>query len=128
MVKAANTAVGVRANGRREAKVNRRPFGAIVRDLLIERGVTTGIGNPNWSGLAAQLDGVQYESLRKAVTGERHPSPKIMEQVAKALGVDPSIFWEYNLWEAQRAFDPREVGEDTALANLEAWLRSSHQR
>lgn len=104
------------------SKTIKRPFGAIVRDLLIEREITTGIGNPNWNALAAMVPDVSYESLRKAITNERHPSPKIMEGVAQALGVSPSIFWEYNLWEAQRSFDPREVGEDTALANLEKWV------
>jgi lambda repressor-like predicted transcriptional regulator len=98
-----------------------RSFGAIVRDLLIERDFVTGMGNPNWSGFAAQLDGVNYESLRKAVTGERHPAPKIMEAVASSLGVDPSIFWEYQLYEAQKQFDPKVVGDEAALANLQAW-------
>jgi len=100
----------------------RRPFGAVVRDLLIERELVTGMGNPNWSAFAAQLGEIQYESLRKAVTGERWPSPKIMEMVAQALGVEPRLFWEYQLHEAQRSFDPREVGEDEAIANLQAWL------
>lgn len=102
---------------------HRRPFGAVVRDLLIERDITTGMGNPNWSGFAQQLEGILYETLRKAVTGERWPSAKIMEAVANALDVEPTIFWEYQLWLAQRAFDPREVGEDQAMKNLEAWLK-----
>jgi len=110
-----------------QKQMTKRPFGVIVRDLLIERDFTTPVGNPNWSGFAASLDGIQYESLRKAVTGERRPSPKIMESVAEALDVDPSIFYEYQLWLAQRAFDPAEVGEDTALANLQAWVKSQRR-
>lgn len=102
-----------------------RSFGAIVRDLLIERDFVTGMGNPNWSGFAAQLEGVNYESLRKAVTGERHPAPKIMEAVASSLGVDPSIFWEYQLYEAQKQFDPKIVGDEAALANLQAWQEAA---
>ena len=47
-----------------------RPFGAVVRELLIEQGMVTAIGNPNWMELAQGLEGVSYESLRKAVTGE----------------------------------------------------------
>lgn len=103
----------------------RRSFGQIVRDLLIERGYTTGIGNPNWSGFAQALPDISYESLRKAVTSERDPGVKIMESVAAALGVSPDIFWEYQLAQAQRAFDPKEVGEDEAYANLQQWLAAS---
>lgn len=115
-------AVGSAAMARsRQTAARPRPFGAIVRDLLIERDLVTAMGNPNWSEFALQLEDVHYESLRKAVTGERHPGPKIMEEVAKALGVDPSIFWEYELHQAQQAFDPKVVGEDAALANLDAW-------
>jgi hypothetical protein len=103
----------------------RRSFGAIVRDLLIERGFTTGIGNPNWSGFAQQLGDVSYESLRKAVTQERDPGVKIMEEVARGLGVSPDIFWEYRLAQAQRAFDPREVGMEAAYRNLLLWLEAT---
>lgn len=101
-----------------------RSFGAITRDLLIERGFTTGIGNPNWSGFSLELDDIHYETLRKAVTGDRAPAPKIMEAVAEKLGVDPSIFPEYQLYLVQREFDPREVGEEQAMKNLQFWLSS----
>jgi hypothetical protein len=99
---------------------DKRPFGVVVRDLLIERGYTTGMGNPNWSGFALD-SGVGYESLRKAVTGERAPGAKLMEDVASSLKVSPDTFAEYALLQAQRMFDPREVGTEQALANLEAW-------
>jgi hypothetical protein len=101
-----------------------KPFGTVVRDLLIDRGITTGLGNPNWAEFAMMLDGVGYETLRKAVTGERHPGEKVMEAVAEALDVEPDTFYEYNLLMAQRSFDPREVGADEALANVLAWKRS----
>jgi len=102
-----------------------RQFGAVLRDLLIERGITTGIGNPDWVAFARALPDVSYESLRKAVTGERQPGIKIMQSVASALGVDPDVFWEYQLAQAQRSFNPSEVGEDVAFANLQAWLESN---
>lgn len=100
---------------------NVKPFGVAVRDLLIEHGFTTAMGNPNWAAFALELPTLHYETLRKAVTGERPPGPKVMEEVAETLGVDPLSFQEYALVQAQRAFDPREVGTDQALANLEAW-------
>lgn len=107
------------------AAAEKRPFGAVVRDLMIERGMTTAIGNPNWPELAAQLNGVSYESLRKAVTRERDPGIKIMEAVAAALSVEPETFWEYQLAHVRDMFDPREVGEDQAYANLQAWLANN---
>jgi hypothetical protein len=102
-------------------KSSRKTFGVALRDLLIEREVTTPMGNPDWAGLAQMMDGIHYETLRKAVTGERHPAPKVIEAVSDALGVRPEFFAEYRLWKAQRQFDPREVGLDTALKNLQAW-------
>lgn len=116
----ARTAGGSAAPARTVAKP--RVFGAIVRDLLIEREITTPMGNPNWAEFALQLDDVHYESLRKAITGERWPGPKIIESVASALKVDPGLFPEYQLYLAQRAFDPKEVGEETAFANLRKWV------
>ena len=101
----------------------RKPFGEVLRNLLIEQGFTTSIGNPNWSGFAQQLGDIQYETLRKAVTREREPSIKVMEKVAEVLGVEPTVFWEYQLAQAQRMLDPREVGEDEAFANLQKWLK-----
>lgn len=102
----------------------RREFGEIVRDLLIERGYTTPIGNPDWPRFASDLDGVNYETLRKAVTRERLPSTKVMERVAARLGVEPSIFWEYELARAMKSFDVRQVGDDEAFANLQKWRTS----
>ena len=101
-----------------------KPFGVAVRDLLIERDITTPIGNPDWRALAGMLEGVGYESLTKAVRRERRPAPKIMLAVAKALEVEPTIFLEYQLWQAQRQFDPSEVGEDEAFKNLMDWIKT----
>ena len=100
----------------------RRSFGQVVRDLLIERGYTSAIGNPDWPRFARELDGIGYETLRKAVTGERPPSSKVMESVAARLDVEPTIFWEYELARAKQAFDVRQVGDDEAFANLQKWL------
>lgn len=100
-----------------------KSFGRTVADLLIEQDMTTAIGNPNWSYFAQTLPGVNYESLRKAVAGEREPSRKIMETVAAALKVEPTVFYEYRLAQAREAFDADVVGLDDALANLEKWDR-----
>ena len=86
-----------------------RPFGAVLRDLLIERGITTGIGNADWVTFARMLTDVSYESLRKAVTGERPPGVRIMQSVASALKVDPDVFWgDPNLLRpSERSIRPR---------------------
>lgn len=106
-----------------ENGVDYKAFGRVLRDLLIDREITTGMGNPNWSAFAERLETVHYETLRKAVTGERQPTPKVMEEAADALSLDPSIFVEYQVWQAQRQFDPREVGVQAALENLERWSK-----
>lgn len=102
----------------------RQTFGEVLRDLLIANDYVTAIGNANWMAFSHELADVQYESLRKAVTGERAPSPKIMETVAAQLGVSPDVFWEYKLWSVQRQFDPKEVGEEAAFENLQRWLEN----
>jgi hypothetical protein len=96
-----------------------RPFGAVLRDLLLYRGVTTRMGNPDWAGFAQQLSGIHYETLRKAVVGERQPAPKLVEAVSDALGVEPDAFVEYRLWDARRRLDPQEVGLEQAMKNLD---------
>ena len=106
-----------------DAQPGGTPFGKVLRDLLIERGYTTGIGNPDWPRFATELDGIRYESLRKAVTRERAPSVKIMEACASRLGVEPTIFWEYQLAQVRRSFDQREVGDYEAFANLQRWKK-----
>ncbi len=98
-----------------------RTFGEVLRDLLLERGISTPIGNPNWSEFARDLAHIHYETLRKAVTGDRRPTPELMTACAQALQLEPDIFPEYRLWLAQREFDPREVGSETAMANLARW-------
>jgi hypothetical protein len=45
-------------------------FGVMVR-TLINANIVTRLGNPDWPNLASRMPGVNYESLRKAVVGER---------------------------------------------------------
>lgn len=104
-----------------------RTFGEVLRDLLVERKMVTPIGNPNWSEFAREVAGVHYETLRKAVTGDRRALPELMRSCAEALGVEPEVFPEYRLWEVQRQFDPREVGSDAAMANLAEWA-AAHKK
>jgi hypothetical protein len=95
-----------------------RVFGTALRDFLIERGITTRLGSPDWPGFAARLPEIHYETLRKAVAGDRPVAPKIIEGVAKELALDPEAFAEFRLWQVRRTFDPAEVGIQAALQNL----------
>ena len=104
--------------GRGQGSAAEPRFGEIVRDLLIERGFTTALGNPNWMAFSKTVPGLHYETLRKAVVGERVPHPDLMEKIAAALGVEPTTFPEYRLAEFSKQFDPREVGIDAALEAL----------
>jgi hypothetical protein len=88
---------------------------------LIEQDYATKSGNPNWRAFAAEFDGIHYETLRKAVTAERAPSPRLLEECARVLRIRPEYFAEYRLYRAQRAFDPGAVGFDRAMRNLTVW-------
>lgn len=124
-----NPPVEISLDGKGGGLTHYRPFGRVLRDLLIERDITTGMGSPNWSAFAELMEGVHYETLRKAVTGERAPTPQVMKAAADALGLDPAAtFVEYALWEAARDFDPREVGVDQALANLKTWTEKRKRK
>lgn len=101
----------------------RQPFGRAVNDLLRESEWVTATGNPNVHAFAAQLDGIHYESLRKAMAGERLPSPALIEEVARVLRVRPDHFVEYRLLETQAQFDVRRVGFERALENLADWAK-----
>jgi hypothetical protein len=96
-------------------------FGVTVRTLLIDAGIVTRMGNPDWTSLARRMHGVNYESLRKAVVAERAPSEKIMTAAAQALGVKPTVFVEYRLLKARRSLDPDHVGWSAATRALNRW-------
>ena len=100
------------------------PFPVAVRDLVIEHAFATRTGNANWSAFAAELHGVHYETLRRAVAGERAPSPRLIEECARVLGIAPEYFLEYRVYLAQRDFDPKVVGIERTLRNLEAWAKA----
>lgn len=98
--------------------VQYRPFGIALRDLLLEANITTRLGNPAWVEFASKLHGVSYETLRKAVSGERPASQKVMEISAAALGVAPEVFAEYRLRRTRDRLDPAQVGIESAVAAL----------
>ncbi len=79
------------------------------------------MGNPDWTSLAGRTPGVNYESLRKAIVGERAPSEKIMIAAAQALDVKPAVFTEYRLLKARRSLDPDYVGWSAATKALNQW-------
>jgi hypothetical protein len=102
-----------------------RTFGLVLRDLLIEKGFTSKMGNADFAGFSRKLKTTHYEVLRKAVSGARQPSPSVMEDCAETLGVSPIMFVEYRLWQARREFDATEVGLPAAMEALQAWRDGS---
>lgn len=106
------------------SQANLPQFGAVVRSLLIDAGIVTRMGNPDWTSLARKMPGVNYESLRKAIVGERSPSEKIMIAVAQTLTVKPTVFVEYRLLKARRSLDPDHVGWYAATKALNRWEAS----
>lgn len=98
-------------------------FREVLKRELEQREIVNKMGDPNWVAFAELLDDYKYESLRKALVGDRQPTPGLMEACAAALGVDPTVFLEYRVWQAKRQFDPREVGMAEAIANLDAWAK-----
>ena len=100
------------------------PFRITLRDLVVERGYATKTSNANWSAFASRLRGVHYETLRRAAAGERSPSPQLIEECARVLGIRPEYFLEYRVHLAQRDFDPSAVGVERAKRNLEAWAKA----
>lgn len=100
-----------------------KPFETALSELLVEHDYTSASGNPKWSVFAAELDGVHYETLRRAVTGKRAPSARLIEECARVLRIEPEYFLEYRAYLARRDFDPREVGLERAARNLTVWTR-----
>jgi hypothetical protein len=104
-----------------------KPFGVALRDLVLDlndEAFLTPSRNVNWMEFARATiarKGVKYETLRKAVAGERTPGLSLIEIVAEALAIEPEFFAEYRLAQAQRSFDPSEVGFERAVENLRAW-------
>ena len=79
-------------------------------------------GNINWAVFARDLPTIHYETLRKIRVGDRALDMPVIEEIAKAAGVAPDYFAEYRLMQARQLFDPREVGFDKAIENLQEWF------
>ena len=97
-------------------------FKDVVRGLFLDReDFITLTGNVNWMAVSEALPDVYYETLRKAVTGDRPPSMDLMEKVAALAGVSPEVFSEYQMEKARQQFDPKVVGWEQAEQNLRSW-------
>jgi hypothetical protein len=103
-----------------------QPFGRVLAELLINSGYVRKNSNPDWVGFVAALQGVSYETLRKAVADERPVSETLMRKVALGLNVEPTVFTEYSLMQARRNLNPGEVGWARAVETL-ARLEGSEQ-
>ncbi len=100
------------------------PFPVALGQLLIDNDYVTLRGRPNWAAFASQLNGFHYETVRRAATGRRTPTPALLEECARVLRLRPEYFLEYRVFRAQRDFDPRAVGRERAIENLALWKRA----
>lgn len=101
--------------------VSNSPFGRVLAELLVSTGYVRPNYSPDWMRFVSELGDIKYETLRKAVTGERPVSEKIMRVCAAALRVEPTVFAEYRLLQARKELDPDEVGWNRAIEALTAW-------
>ena len=102
----------------------RKSFRDVIQELARDREIVNGVGNVDLPAFAEQIDGVHYETLRKAMAGERPPGVGLMEAVAAAMNIEPTGFYEYQLAKAQEQFDPKVVGVEQALDNLTIFLEA----
>ncbi|HVA31676.1 MAG TPA: helix-turn-helix transcriptional regulator [Gaiellaceae bacterium] len=76
--------------------VSHRPFGAALTELVREvEDVYVTARGLKVATFAEVLSGVSPAALRAAVTGERPPSPALIEECARFLRVRPEYFREY---------------------------------
>ena len=106
-------------------KTTDQEFGQVLANLLVTTGFARKNYSPDWMRFTATIPGVSYESLRKAVTGERDVSEDLMRRVAQALKVEPTVFIEYRLSQARRELDPKQVGWTRAAEALRQLEMSS---
>jgi hypothetical protein len=86
-----------------EHQYTQKPFAEALGDLLRERQASGPLGRISLRPFFAQVDGFQYEYLRKMVMGERPLRPEAIEAMAAVLEVPPDYFREYREW---------RIGED----------------
>lgn len=69
--------------------------------------------------LRAEGIAISRTRLHQLSTGSGRPAtPEQLERLGSVLGVSPSYFPEYRLWQVRALLDPGTVGFDRALANL----------
>lgn len=79
-------------------KYSCKPFAEALGGLLRERPEGGPLGRISLRAFFSQVDGWQYEYLRKMVMGERSLRPEAIEAMSKVLDVPPDYFLEYREW------------------------------
>jgi hypothetical protein len=81
--------------------------------LLAESDYVTTGGRPNLASFARELNGIHYETLRRAVRGEAPVSLRLLEETARVLRLNSDYFRETPLLQAVQAMDTRRPIELT---------------
>jgi hypothetical protein len=94
-----------------------QPFRAVLLEFLRESDYTTQSGRPNLAAFARELDGIQYETLRRVLAGRRQPSLRLVEEAARVLRLRPDVFSEYRLLLTQESISYTANGIEAAWSN-----------
>ena len=99
------------------------PFKDRLQRLAQERGMT--LSQVRLDAYDPTVRGTNPESLKRAISRERPLHIEQIEALAKAVGVPPDEFPEYQLAVARRLLDEQQVGLDAAIAALQAFRLNS---
>jgi hypothetical protein len=99
------------------------PFGRALATAVMAGGYVRRNNSPDWVGFVEALPSIGYETLRKAVTGERTPSERLIRAAAATLSLEPTFFTEFRLMLARHELDPARVGWQRASSALASWER-----
>ena len=103
------------------AMTSNRPFGETLQSILDMEQISQRelgrrcVQESHWGS---------NRTIAQLVKGELSPSLGAMENIAKALRIQPETFAEYRLMVARNKLDPREVGLKSALKTLEVFERA----
>lgn len=97
------------------AMLSKRPFGETLQSILDEEQISQ---RELGRRCVSESDWGSNRTIAQLVRGELRPSLVAMENIAKALRIDPATFAEYRLVVARNRLDPDKVGLKRALKTL----------
>lgn len=90
------------------------PITVLLRRLATEQGRTYRDLAEQTRSLDKSGRGVTHSYIAGIASGREQPSPRSLELLAQALGVEPDVFAEYRLARLRVELDPKRVGFEAA--------------